>query len=73
MRLFNGITAKVLVWLAAILVPAESLPLMACGCGSHCPWSSTVKLAQAVRRLSRNVRTARAHRNPDTPAAVVLR
>jgi hypothetical protein len=40
MRLFNGITAKVLVWLAAILVPADALPLMACGCGSHAPGSA---------------------------------
>ena len=31
------ITAKILVWLAAILVPAESLPLIACDCVSAGP------------------------------------
>ena len=36
-RFLNSISAKVVVWLAAVLVPAETLPLMACDCGSHSP------------------------------------
>ncbi len=32
MQFCNSITAKALVWLAAILLPAETLPSMACGC-----------------------------------------
>jgi hypothetical protein len=47
MRFYNRMTAKVLVWLAAILVPAESLPLMACGCGSQSPRRAAVKPARA--------------------------
>lgn len=34
MRFANSITAKVVVWLAGLLVPVETLPLMACDCGS---------------------------------------
>lgn len=30
---FNGIVAKTLVWLAAILVPAETMPSVFCCCG----------------------------------------
>jgi hypothetical protein len=47
MRFSNSITAKVLVWLAAILVPAQTLPLMACDCGSHSPRSMAVKADRA--------------------------
>ena len=36
MRFCDSITAKVFVWLAAILVPAETLPA-SCDCGTHCP------------------------------------
>ena len=35
MQLCSSMTGKVLVWLAAILVPAESLPLMACNCADQ--------------------------------------
>ena len=34
MRFSNSITARVVVWLAGLLVPLETLPLMACDCGS---------------------------------------
>jgi hypothetical protein len=37
MRFCDSITAKVLVWLAAILLPGETLPVMSCECGSHSP------------------------------------
>jgi hypothetical protein len=43
MEFCNSITAKVLVWLAAILVPVEALPLGACDCGSPSPQSATLK------------------------------
>src|SRR3990170_6743070 len=52
MRLCNSITAKVLVWLAAILVPAETLPLMACDCGGHCPQSMAVTADRANAALA---------------------
>ena len=35
MRFCNSITAKVLVWLASVLVPAQTMPLMACACGNQ--------------------------------------
>lgn len=35
MRFCNNIIAKVLAWLACLLVPAESLPLMTCDCGNQ--------------------------------------
>ena len=47
MRFCESITAKVLVWLAAILVPVESLPVMACDCGSHSLGTSAVNAAHA--------------------------
>jgi hypothetical protein len=31
----NNFITKVLVWLAALLVPVETLPVMACDCGGH--------------------------------------
>lgn len=43
----NSITAKVLVWLAAILVPVETLPAMGCDCGSHSPGSAVAKSVRA--------------------------
>jgi hypothetical protein len=39
-RFLNSITAKVIVWLAAVLVPAETLPRMVCACGNHAPGPS---------------------------------
>jgi hypothetical protein len=35
MRLFENTYAKIIIWLAAVLLPAETMPLMACTCGSH--------------------------------------
>lgn len=48
MPLCNNITAKVLVWLAAISVPAETLPVMACNCGSHPPQRAEAKSSRAA-------------------------
>jgi hypothetical protein len=31
----NRITSRVLIWLASLLVPAQSMPLTACGCGNE--------------------------------------
>lgn len=31
----NNIAAKALVWLAALLIPAETMPLAGCACGSN--------------------------------------
>lgn len=42
-QLYESITAKVIVWIAGVLVPAQSLPVMACGCGSHLPRSTALK------------------------------
>ena len=47
MRFCNTITAKILVWLAAILVPAEALPMMACDCGNHSPQPAALKSGRA--------------------------
>ncbi len=47
MRLCQSITAKVFVWLAAILVPVEALPVMACDCGSQSV-STKAKSTQAA-------------------------
>jgi hypothetical protein len=47
MRLFNTITAKIFVWLAAVLVPAETLPVVACNCGNHTPREMGVRSARA--------------------------
>lgn len=49
MRFCNSITAKVLVWLAAISVPAQALPAMACDCGSHSPRRAEVKPGKSGR------------------------
>ena len=35
MHVFNSISAKAVVWLAAILVPMEAMPMKACDCGSQ--------------------------------------
>lgn len=35
MRFFHCLATRIVVGLAAVLVPAQSLPLTACGCGSH--------------------------------------
>jgi hypothetical protein len=37
MVFFKGIAARILVWLAAVLVPADSLSLLACDCGGRQP------------------------------------
>jgi len=42
-RLCHGITVKILVWLAAILVPVQALPGTGCDCGSRSPQSTAVK------------------------------
>lgn len=47
MQFCNGTIAKVLVWLAAILVPAEALPSMACDCGSRSSQLAEAKSGQA--------------------------
>ena len=47
MRFCNRITVKALVWLAAILVPVETLPAMACDCGSRSPRSVASKSGRA--------------------------
>ena len=39
----NSITAKVLVWLAGVLVPAQTMPLMACACGSQSQGSAKLE------------------------------
>lgn len=31
----NRITARLAVWLAGVLVPAQTMPVMACGCGNQ--------------------------------------
>ena len=35
MQFCDYLTTRIVVWLAAVLVPAGSLPAMACSCGSH--------------------------------------
>jgi hypothetical protein len=44
-RFQNSITARVIVSLAALLVPAESLPMMACNCESHSSPATKAKSA----------------------------
>lgn len=46
MGLCQNITAKALVWLAAILVPVDALPLVACDCGNGSPQSAALKSAR---------------------------
>lgn len=43
----NSITAKVLVWLAGVLVPAQTMPLMACACGSQSQGSAKLESGRA--------------------------
>ena len=43
MRFCDNITARVLVWLSAILVPVETAPSAACNCGSRALCSAAVR------------------------------
>ena len=48
MRFCNSITAKVLVWLAGVLVPLESLPLTACNCADASVRATKLETAPVV-------------------------
>jgi len=43
MHFSDSITARIFVWLAAVFVPVDALPLLACDCGSHSPQTGTLK------------------------------
>lgn len=48
MQFHKTIAARVLVWLAAVLVPVEAMPLTACNCGSHSAPSTEVHVGCSV-------------------------
>lgn len=45
MRFFDSITSRVIVWLAAILIPVAAQPSATCGCGGH-SWRSEMVCGQ---------------------------
>lgn len=44
----SSITAKILVWVAGVLVPVQALPVKACGCGEPLPQSIAMRPDQAA-------------------------
>ena len=41
----NNIAVRAVVWLAALLIPAEALPMADCGCGGNCSKQSVATIA----------------------------
>ena len=62
MRLCRSTAARVVVWLAAVLVPVETLPAVACGCDNG-TWGQNGR-AGCAGRLACNLDPDSPHPNP---------